>query len=269
MTRFTVLVCASHKCVCGVGNLSCSELTILYQDEYLVVVNKPAGMLVHRGERDSDNRPILLQSLRDQLGLRVYPVHRLDRMTSGVIALALNSETASLMVDQWRVRTVEKRYLAVVRGYMPDEVHLDYAMAPPIDKFKKNPKPKPVQEAITDFYCLGKVEIPVAIDKYPQSRYSLVEAIPKTGRKHQIRRHLKHLSHPIIGDTRYGKGRHTQYFRDTMDCPQMLLHAWQLSFEHPYEDKTLTLTAGLNETWWTILKAFGWSDLIPDPIQNN
>ncbi|GLQ32267.1 pseudouridine synthase [Litoribrevibacter albus] len=244
----------------------CSELAILYQDEYLVVVNKPAGMLVHRGERDSENRPILLQTLREQLGQRVYPVHRLDRMTSGAITLALNSETASLMVEQWRVRTVEKRYLAVVRGYMPDEVHLDYAMAPPIDKFKKNPKPKPVQEAITDFYCLGQVEIPVEIDKYPQSRYSLIEALPKTGRKHQIRRHLKHLSHPIIGDTRYGKGKHTQYFRDHMACNQMLLHAWQLSFQHPYSKQTLSLTAPLNHTWWSIVQTFGWTEVIPQAL---
>jgi tRNA pseudouridine65 synthase len=239
------------------------ELNILYQDEYLVVVNKPAGMLVHRGERANDERPVLLQSLRDQLGKKVFPVHRLDRMTSGVIVLALNSEIASLMVEQWRSQTVEKRYLAVTRGYMPEYIHLDYAMAPPIDKFKKNPKPKPVQDAITEFYCLGQVEIPVAIDKYPQSRYSLVEALPKTGRKHQIRRHLKHLSHPIIGDTRYGKGKHTQYFRDQMGCNQMLLHAWKLSFEHPVSQQLLSFVAPLNGVWWSVIDAFNWQEQLP------
>lgn len=242
------------------------NISILYQDAHLVVVNKPAGMLVHRGERAADERPILLQTLRDHLGRKVYPIHRLDRMTSGVIVLALDSETASLMVDQWRHQRVEKRYLAVTRGYMPDHIHLDYAMAPPIDKFKRNPKPKPVQEAITDFYCLGQVEIPVAIDKYPQSRYSLIEAIPKTGRKHQIRRHLKHLSHPIIGDTRYGKGKHTQYFRDHMNCAQMLLHAWRLSFQHPYSGQALSFYAPVNETWLSILKAFDWHHLLPKEI---
>ncbi|MFC3149964.1 pseudouridine synthase [Litoribrevibacter euphylliae] len=245
------------------------NLSILYQDEDLIAVNKPAGMLVHRGERSEEDRPILLQTLRDQLGQKVYPVHRLDRMTSGVIVLALNSETASLMVDQWRNKSVEKRYFAVTRGYMPEHVHLDYAMAPPVDKFKKNPKPKPVQEAITDFYCLGQVEIPVEIDKYPQSRYSLVEALPKTGRKHQIRRHLKHLSHPIIGDTRYGKGKHTQYFRDHLNCAQMLLHAWKLSFEHPYTGQTMCLYAQLNETWWSIIQTFGWTQSLPEEVSRS
>ena len=242
------------------------KLEVLFQDENLVAINKPAGLLVHRGERDQPGTLMALQLLRDQLRQHVYPVHRLDKMTSGVMLFALNSETASVMVDQWRERDVEKRYLAITRGYMSDEVHLDYAMSPPIDKFARRPKVKPPQEAITDFVCLDRVEIPVAVDKYPQSRYSLVEAKPKTGRKHQIRRHLKHLNHPIIGDTRYGKGRHTQYFRDHLAAPRMLLHSWQLSFVHPYSKQEMTLVAAVDEIWMSLLSRFEWQRSIPSDL---
>ena len=159
------------------------KLEILYQDEYLVAINKPSGLLVHRSEIDRHETAFALQLVRNQIGQRVYPVHRLDKPTSGVLLFALNSETASLMVEQWRQRDVEKRYLAITRGYMPEHVHLDHAMSPPVDKHARNERVKPPQEAITDFRCLAKAEIPVEIDKYPQSRYSLTEAMPKTGRK--------------------------------------------------------------------------------------
>lgn len=145
------------------------KLEILYLDENLVAINKPSGLLVHRSEIDRHETMFALQLLRNQLGQRVYPVHRLDKPTSGVLLFALNSETASLMVEQWRQRDVEKRYLAVTRGYMPEELHLDYAMVPPVDKHAKHERIKPAQEAITDFKLLATVEIDVEIDKYPQS----------------------------------------------------------------------------------------------------
>jgi tRNA pseudouridine65 synthase len=242
------------------------KLEILYLDENLVAINKPSGLLVHRSEIDRHETLFALQLIRNQVGQRVYPVHRLDKPTSGVLLFALNSETASLMVEQWRQRDVEKRYLAVTRGYMPDELHLDYPMVPPVDKFAKHERIKPAQEAITDFKLLAKVEIDVEIDKYPQSRYSLVEVMPKTGRKHQIRRHLKHLSHPIIGDARYGKGRHSRYFRDHFDAGRLLLHAWQLSFQHPYSDERIDLYAGLDIPMKGLLERFDWLSDLPVPL---
>lgn len=242
------------------------KLEILYLDENLVAINKPSGLLVHRSEIDSRETLFALQLLRNQLGQRVYPVHRLDKPTSGVLLFALNSETASLMVEQWRQRDVEKRYIAVTRGYMPETLHLDYAMAPPIDKYAKNEYVKPPQEAITDFERLATVEIDVEIDKYPQSRYSLVEVMPKTGRKHQIRRHLKHISHPIIGDARYGKGRHSRYFRDHFDAGRLLLHAWQLSFLHPYTNKPMNLFAGLDKPMKGLLERFDWLSSLPPSL---
>ena len=242
------------------------KLEILYLDENLVAINKPSGLLVHRSEIDRRETLFALQLLRNQLGQRVYPVHRLDKPTSGVLLFALNSETASLLVEQWRQRDVEKRYLAVTRGYMPEELHLDYPMVPPVDKYAKHERIKPAQEAITDFRLLDKVEIDVEIDKYPQSRYSLVEVMPKTGRKHQIRRHLKHLSHPIIGDARYGKGRHSRYFRDHFDAGRLLLHAWQLSFEHPYSGERVDLYAGLDTPMQGLLARFDWLNSLPTPL---
>ncbi|MCY0966996.1 tRNA pseudouridine(65) synthase TruC [Parathalassolituus penaei] len=244
-------------------------LEILYQDDYLVAINKPSGLLVHRSEIDRHETEFALQLLRNQLGRKVYPVHRLDKPTSGVLVFALSSEIASLMVDQWRERAVDKRYLAVVRGYMPEFTHLDYAMSPPVDKYAKNEVPKPPQEAITDFRCLATVEIPVEIDKYPQSRYSLVEAQPHTGRKHQIRRHLKHLSHPIIGDARYGKGHHSRYFRDHFGAGRLLLHSWYLGIQHPVTGEALTFSANLDEVWTSLMARFGWQDSLPGVLRTS
>ena len=243
------------------------NLPIIYQDDALVAINKPSGLLVHRSEIDRHETRFALQLVRNQIGQRVYPVHRLDKPTSGVLVFALSSEVASLMVEQWRQRLVEKRYLAIVRGYMPDFIHLDKAMSPPVDDYAPNEKRKPPQEAITNFHSLAQVELPVCIDKYPQSRYSLIEAIPETGRKHQIRRHLKHLSHPIIGDARYGKGRHSRYFRDQLQAPRLLLHAWQLSFHHPIDQTPIELTASLDQVWLNLCGQFEWNHHLPQALQ--
>ena len=149
---------------------------------------------------------------------------------------------------------------------MPDFTHLDYAMSPPVDKYAKHERVKPPQEAITDFTSLAQVEIPVAIDKYPQSRYSLIDCRPHTGRKHQIRRHLKHLSHPIIGDARYGKGRHSRYFRDHMDAPRLLLHAWSLEMLHPYTGELLTLIARPDRIMRQLFDRFDWNLALPETL---
>ena len=244
-----------------------TELDILYLDEHLVIINKPSGLLVHRSEIDRHETRFTLQLLRDQLGQRVYPVHRLDKPTSGALAFALSQEAASAIADLWRQRQVEKKYLAIVRGWMPEFIHLDKPMAPPVDKYAKHEKVREEQEAITDFRCLATVEIPVEIDKYPQSRYSLVEAMPHTGRKHQIRRHLKHLAHPIIGDARYGKGRHSRYFRDQLNAPRLLLHASELTVPHPYLQQDIHVCAPLDDIFRRLLAQFGWLEQLPDGVR--
>ncbi len=242
------------------------ELDIIYQDEYLVAINKPSGLLVHRSEIDRHETRFALQLVRNQIGQRVYPVHRLDKPTSGVLLFARQPEIASQLVEQWRQRDVEKHYLAIVRGYMPEFTHLDYAMSPPVDKYAKHERVKPPQEAITDFMCLATTEIPVEIDKYPQSRYSLLDCRPFTGRKHQLRRHLKHLSHPIIGDARYGKGKHSRYFRDHLDAPRLLLHTWSLSMEHPVSGVSMTLIASPDRVFRQLLERFDWLNALPPAL---
>jgi tRNA pseudouridine65 synthase len=241
------------------------SVDVLFQDDHLIAINKPSGLLVHRSEIDRHETRFALQLVRDHVGQRVYPVHRLDKPTSGVLMFALTSDIASLVVEQWRQQQVSKRYVAIVRGYMPEWTELDKPLVPPVDKYARHERIKPAQEARTDFRCLAQVELPIEVDKYPQSRYSLVEALPHTGRKHQIRRHLKHLSHPIIGDARYGKGRHSRYFRDHFDAGRLLLHAWQLSFQHPLSDETITIEAPLDRTWQQLIARFGWQAQLPTP----
>lgn len=238
------------------------NLDILYLDEHLVAINKPSGLLVHRSNIDRHETRFAVQLLRDQLGQKVYPIHRLDKPTSGVIVFALSSEVAALMAEQWREQSVEKHYLAIVRGYFPDFVHLDKALIPTVDKYAKQATNKPAQDAVTDFRCLATVELPVQVDKYPQSRYSLIECIPITGRKHQLRRHLKHLAHPIIGDARYGKGRHSRFFRDQLGAPRLLLHAQHLTFAHPITQLPISLSANLDETWQQLIQRFDWQQTI-------
>ena len=240
------------------------SVEVIWQDEDLIAINKPSGLLVHRSEIDRHETQFALQMVRNHIGQRVYPVHRLDKPTSGVLLFAKSSEVASKMVESWRQRSVEKHYLAIVRGYMPEHVHLDKAMSPPVDKYARHERIKPPQEAITDFNLLAQIELDVFIDKYPKSRYSLINCQPKTGRKHQIRRHLKHLSHPIIGDARYGKGKHSRYFRDQLDCPRLLLHAWSLTFEHPVTHENHTIIAPLDATMMKLIDRFDWLSQLPD-----
>lgn len=181
------------------------ELEILYQDNELIAVNKPAGMLVHRSWLDKAETIFVMQTLRDQIGQHVFPIHRLDRPTSGVLLFALNSEMARTMCDLFENHKIQKGYLAIVRGYLEGSDRINYPLRVILDKIAdKYAQEKEAQEAITDYQGLATVEMPYPAGKFQTARYSLVELFPKTGRKHQLRRHLKHLFHPIMGDTKYG-----------------------------------------------------------------
>ena len=230
------------------------SLHILYQDSHLVAVNKPSGLLVHKSWVAKDAKEFALQMVRDQIGEFVYPVHRLDRPTSGVLLFALSSEVAQKMAELWP--TAEKTYWAVVRGHLKKAVNVEHPLKGMADYGQDVDT---VQEAQTDFRPFAEVEIPVCIDKYPQSRYSWVEAKPKQGRTHQIRRHLKHLSHPIIGDARYGKGKHNRYFAEHLNAPRLLLHARHLKIQHPITQQVLEIEAPLDECMANLLRQFGWS----------
>lgn len=233
---------------------SSADLDILYQDEYLVAVNKPSGLLVHRSWLDSHATEFALQKVRNQIGQYVYPVHRLDRPTSGILLFALDKQSAKNISEQFTQHSTVKRYLAVVRGAMGDG-ELDYPLKEKLDKIadKQAQQDKPAQQAFTQYRCLAQTELPIAVRPYNSARYSLMELIPKTGRKHQLRRHMAHLRHPIVGDTSHGDGKHNAMFRDNFACQRLLLHAAYLSFNHPKTDQRVEINAPLDPFFQSLL----------------
>lgn len=232
-------------------------LTILYQDEHLIAINKPSGLLVHKSWVAKDAKEFALQTVRDMVGKHVFPVHRLDRPTSGVLLFTFSGETAQLIHKDWD--KAEKTYWAVVRGWLKESVLVDHPLKGMKDYGQDS---ETEQEAQTQFNLIDTVEIDAEIDRYPKSRFSWVEAIPQQGRTHQIRRHLKHLSHPIIGDARYGKGKYNRYFAEHLDAGRLLLHARQLKISHPITKQALTFTAELEGQISELFQVFDWGEKI-------
>ncbi len=227
-------------------------MKILYRDDWLVAVDKPAGLLVHRTEL-ARAETFALQLVRDQIRRRVYAVHRLDRPTSGLLLFALTADTAVSMSQLFERRRISKRYLALVRGWLEREGIVDYSLA---DRPDRPPRP-----AVTRYRTLAKVDLPFAVGRYPTSRYSLVEAAPETGRFHQIRRHFHHIHHPLIGDTTHGEGRHNRFFRETFGVGRLLLHARALAFRHPVTGENLCIQAPPDAQWTALSQELGWSQV--------
>jgi tRNA pseudouridine65 synthase len=237
-------------------------LPILYHDGDLVVVNKRSGLLVHRSAIDRFAGEFALQTVRDQIGRRVYPVHRLDRSTSGALIFALSAEVARALGQDFAEGRIGKKYLAIVRGIPPKEFALDYPLVEEPDRkadamAQRN---KPAQPARTGFFTLASHEFPVHVDKFPTSRYSLVRAEPETGRKHQIRRHLRHLGHPIIGDVTYGSGKHNRFFRETFKVHRLFLACTEVSFHHPRSRQPLRIRAPLAAEFSRVVERLGWGN---------
>ncbi|NRF15714.1 tRNA pseudouridine(65) synthase TruC [Vibrio coralliilyticus] len=235
-------------------------LDIVFQDEYFVAVNKPAGMLVHRSWLDKHETQFVMQTLRDQIGQHVFPLHRLDRPTSGVLIFALSSGVASQVMPMFANHEMVKTYHAIVRGWIEETGRLDYALKVELDKIadKHASQEKEAQEAITDYRSLAKTEIPYSTGKFPTTRYCLMELKPLTGRKHQLRRHMAHLRHPIVGDTTHGDGKHNKLFREVYDSHRLLLHASSLEFVHPFTNQTVLIKAKVDDTWQKICDEFAW-----------
>jgi tRNA pseudouridine65 synthase len=235
-------------------------LPILYQDEHLVAVNKPSGLLVHRSDIARRETEHAMKIVRNQLRQWVYPFHRLDRSTSGVLVFALDQETARRMTQLFTDDTISKKYLAVVRGHTREEERIDHPLKERRDKMtdQKADKDKPAQQAVTVYRRLATVELPRAVGPYATARYSLVQARPLTGRNHQIRRHMKHVFHPVIGDTTYGDGRHNDFFRKNFKCHRLLLHANRIEFMHPHTGGQIVIQAPLDETFRSLLKSLDW-----------
>ncbi|MGL4805816.1 MAG: pseudouridine synthase [Bacteroidales bacterium] len=215
-------------------------LEILYQDAYLIAVNKPVGLLVHRTKIAEEEEEFLLQKLRDQTGKFLYPVHRLDRPTSGVVVFAFNADTAAKLAKLFVSHDIKKEYIALVRGWFPDEVNLDY----PVKNEKGNSR-----EASTHFELIGRFELPIPTDRYPTTRFSIVKCLPKTGRWHQLRQHLAHLRHYIINDRVHGDGKCNRIFTEKVGVREMFLHARLLAFAHPDTNQSLEILAEKPVHW--------------------
>ena len=241
------------------------KLEILYKDDYIVVINKPTGLLVHKSMIDRHEIYYAMKILRDQLdGQWVYPVHRLDKPTSGVLLFGLDSEAARLLSEDIKAYGMQKEYIAVVRGYTPESGVIEHALKEKLDKIadKRAQEDKEAQEALTEYKRLATVELDKAVGRYATTRYSLVKLFPKTGRKHQLRRHMKHISHHIVGDTKYGRGEHNKFIRAEYGVNRLLLHCVSLKFRHPYTKEELCFEAGLDETFVKLFNAFGWNEWI-------
>lgn len=236
-------------------------LNILFQDSDVVVVNKTAGLLVHRSLIDRHATEFAMQMVRDQIGQSVFPVHRLDRPTSGALIFALSSENGRFLSQEFEGGRVQKKYLAVVRGYGPEAIRLDYPLKEELDRKSdfRSATDKPKQEAVTRIRTLAKFELPFQVDKFPTSRYSLVEAEPETGRKHQIRRHLRHLGNPIIGDVAHGSGKHNRFFAQNLGSHRLLLACTEMAFRHPRTHEMTRVKAPLAPEFLQVLEKLGWS----------
>lgn len=245
-------------------------LDIIYQDEYMVAINKPAGLLVHKSYLARKEIYFAMTMLRDQLGQYVYPIHRLDRPTSGVLLFGLSSDIARQLSEIFQAREVTKGYIAMVRGHMMGGDTLDYPLKEELDKIadKQAKQDKEPQDAVTQWQTLLHGEFDAPIGKYDKARFSLVALKPLTGRKHQLRRHLAHLRHPIMGDTTHGDGKQNKYFKTNLGEQRLMLHASQLHFKHPITHINLKIEAPLPQNFITICQRVGW-DVIPNEPLNS
>lgn len=225
-------------------------LEIVYQDDHLIAINKPHGLLVHRSSIANDAKEFALQLLRDQVNRKVSPVHRLDRKTGGLLLFAFEKDVEIAMHMQFQEGLVTKKYQAIVRGYAPDSQDIDYPLA------KDNGV---IQEAFTSFITLNRAELDVALGKHPTSRYSLVEATPTTGRMHQLRKHFAHIFYPIIGDRKHGCNKQNKLFKEQWDMTTMLLHASELQFTHPVTKEPIHLKASLQDEFKRVMELMQWA----------
>ncbi len=241
-------------------------MELLYRDDHLVAVYKPAGWLVHRTPMDPGERRILMRAVRDAVGRPVFPVHRLDKPTAGIVVFALDEAGARRLGAAFARQRVAKTYLAVVRGHTHPEGVIDWPLrdrAYLTRGLEADSAPRP---AVTRYRCLGQCERPDPVGPYPTARYSLLALYPEQGRPHQLRRHLKHIGHPIIGDTTHGDGRHNAYFRRALGSRRLLLAALALTLPHPADGRPLALRARPDAEFAGVLTTLGWpaDDLPPD-----
>jgi tRNA pseudouridine65 synthase len=225
-------------------------LHIIHADPHYLAIDKPGGLLVHRSSRDAHETQFALQMLRDQIGKAVYPCHRLDKPTSGILLFALSQRAHRAAQAAFAKQHPKKTYLAVVRGWIDGSGVIDYDL-------RNEDRPDKVKSAITDYRCLKQSAVEVPVGLYPSGRLSLLELNPRTGRTHQLRRHMAHLRHPILGDTRHGDGTQNKFLRAHCGQQILMLRAVRLQMPHPMGDEPLDLRAGGNADFDAVLDGLG------------
>lgn len=224
------------------------SIPILYHDEHLIVVHKPSGLLVHRSLIDKYETEFLIQTLRDQIGQYVYSVHRLDKPTSGLIIMALNADIARSLSKQFEQHSIIKKYVALARGYVKEPVTIDYPLRESVDKMTdEKAETRQAKSAVSDVTPIARFELPYPVARYQSARFSLLELCPRTGRKHQLRRHLAHIRHPIVGDTTHGDGRQNRYAAQHIGITRLALCASNITFKHPVSDTRINVSTRLDQ----------------------
>ncbi len=223
-------------------------LDILYLDDYLAIVHKPAGWLVHRTPLDKGETRFVLQTLRDQIGQHVWPVHRLDKGTSGVLVFALSAEVARTLGQAFETgEGLHKTYRAMVRGWPLPEGLIDHPLKRMPDDMRS--ECEEVQPAQTRYATLRRGELPIAQGDFATLRWAEVQLQPLTGRRHQLRRHMKHIAHPIIGDATHGKGPLNRAVAEHLGLQRLWLHALHLDLPHPVSGQLLRVASPLPREW--------------------
>ena len=226
---------------------------IIFEDEDIVIVNKPNNILIHnsyyaRNIKDAT----ILEVLQEQLGFPLYPVHRLDRKTSGVLLLAKQKENVAIFQELFNFNKIQKTYIGIVRGFFKESKIINTPV--------KNPDTQVYKDAETSCNPLNKVLLNIPVHPYETSRYSLVELKPATGRMHQLRIHMNKISHPLVGDYKYGDRFHNRMFENEFNCNNMFLHAISLVFKHPITQEIIEAKACMPKNWLKIMKEFGWNN---------
>lgn len=229
------------------------EIQICYEDDFLIAVNKPNNLLVHHSfmARNMEEETTLVALLQEQLGLKLYPVHRLDRKTSGVLLLAKKRVEVKALQDLFQQNQIQKTYHALVRGFAPEEGIIDSPV--------KGRDANVHKEAKTVYRKLQEIALDIPVHPYPGSRYSLLELKPQTGRLHQLRIHMNKISHPIVGDPKYGDRFHNRMFENELNFSKMFLHASSIQFKHPFAKRELIINADFPEDWMALADKFAWN----------
>ncbi|MBQ20734.1 MAG: pseudouridine synthase [Flavobacteriales bacterium] len=226
-------------------------IEIVYEDDLLVVVNKPNNYLIHQSHYARNiTETTLLEFLQQQLGFPLFPVHRLDRKTSGILLLVKDKSFVAPFQALFTNNRITKKYFAIVRGFSPP--------AGKIDSPVKNDDTGVYKAALTHYTTVSSIELDIPVHPYEKSRYSLMELLPKTGRMHQLRKHLNKINHPIVGDCKYGDRFHNRMYETQFNCHYLFLHAQKIELEHPLSHQKMIFTANFPEDWLKLFNEFNW-----------